>query len=363
MGGATGFDYFHDRFSDYVYGSRGITIATGFVSTESLMYLARLVRLNPQYYVSFDLYIGMPRATGLVQVHLDAAQNLSAALKDASIGTVYVVDDWPFHGKVYLFSDGVTNHAGLIGSSNLDGIRKEHRIGELDVLSDDPELLDQIDTFLSNTLKPASITLDEYAKSAPRTGGTVAPVEVSEFLADISEDRLDILNGVRRVTEADLASVKSTLSGNIFRHKLKTTAKSNLNVYHGTGRKNLRPDKTPYFRPRPWYEVEIILSKSERADTNAPPSSRDFTVVTDDGWTFEMRRQGDFKKNLRSLGELRILGKWIKGRMETAGALTIGDVASATTLTNYGRDDITLTPIKDGRWFLDFSSDLENDES
>ena len=52
---------------------------------------------------------------------------------------------------------------------------------------------------------------------------------------------------------------------------------------------------------------------------------------------------------------MTILGKWIKGRLENEGVLTVGDVITDETLRAYGRNTITMTKIKDSDdWFLDF---------
>ena len=80
-----------------------------------------------------------------------------------------------------------------------------------------------------------------------------------------------------------------------------------------------------------------------------------FTVVTDDGWKFNCKVSGDYSKNFRSEGDLKILGKWLKGRLENAGVLKVGDPVTAQTLREYGRDNFSLKKtIKEGIWFLDF---------
>ena len=54
-------------------------------------------------------------------------------------------------------------------------------------------------------------------------------------------------------------------------------------------------------------------------------------------------------------GVIGVLGKWIKGRLENEGVLTVGDVITDETLRAYGRNTITMTKIKDSDdWFLDF---------
>jgi len=52
---------------------------------------------------------------------------------------------------------------------------------------------------------------------------------------------------------------------------------------------------------------------------------------------------------------LKILGKWLKGRLENAGVLKVGDPVKQETLNQYGRDTFTLTQTSTpGLWYLDF---------
>lgn len=111
-------------------------------------------------------------------------------------------------------------------------------------------------------------------------------------------------------------------------------------------------------KPRHWYEVELIVPKSITAQNGYPQESTPeaiFDVVTDDGWSFKCKVSGTNSKNLRSEGDLKILGKWLKGRLENAGVLKVGDPVRRETLKQYGRDTFTLTKtIKPGVWYLDF---------
>lgn len=64
---------------------------------------------------------------------------------------------------------------------------------------------------------------------------------------------------------------------------------------------------------------------------------------------------GDCSKNFRSEGDLKILGKWLKGRLENAGVLSVGDPVTAETLRRYGCSTFTLTKTtRPDIWFLDF---------
>jgi hypothetical protein len=115
-----------------------------------------------------------------------------------------------------------------------------------------------------------------------------------------------------------------------------------------------------YEIPRSWYEVELIVPKQITESSEYPKADSDgeggvFQVITDDGWSFKCKVSGDFSKNLRSEGDLKILGKWIKGRLENSGALNPGDIVTNKTFEIYGRSYMTLSKIDgDDRWLLDF---------
>jgi hypothetical protein len=130
--------------------------------------------------------------------------------------------------------------------------------------------------------------------------------------------------------------------------------KSSLNVFFGEGRRN----QQGFVIPRPWYEVELIVSKNITQQKGYPSvlnNNSSFTVITDDGWSFKCKVSGDYSKNLRSEDDLKILGKWIKGRLENAGVLKPGEMVTDSILNRYGRSDIKLTQIKDSNnWYLDF---------
>jgi hypothetical protein len=85
------------------------------------------------------------------------------------------------------------------------------------------------------------------------------------------------------------------------------------------------------------------------------PCKIKFTVVTDDGYKFKCVTNGSYSKNLRSVGDLQILGRWLKGRMENKKVLKIGEKVTADTFVRYKRNTIKLTKttIPD-TWYMDF---------
>lgn len=157
-----------------------------------------------------------------------------------------------------------------------------------------------------------------------------------------------------------LADITSKLNGVVFDIPLKVTTrhqKSNLNVYYGKGRTNR---STGFTKPRHWYEAELIVPKriTDRdfyPKANNPKAGKIITVYTDDGWNFKCKISGTNSKNFRSNNDLKILGKWIKGRLENSGALQVGQLVTEDVLKRYGRNNFKLKGTSDPTiWMLDF---------
>ena len=175
------------------------------------------------------------------------------------------------------------------------------------------------------------------------------------------EDRNELLeghDGVEKVEKAGLSNIFSTRSDVSFKIPIKSddAPHSNLNVYFGKGREN----KKGLIKPRPWYEVELIVPKDitkRRYYPKAgyPKKESIITVYTDDGWKFRCKISGDYSKNFRSADDLKILGRWIKGRLENNGSLKVGEPVTDQVLKNYGRDNFELIGTKKPSvWLLNF---------
>ena len=125
-------------------------------------------------------------------------------------------------------------------------------------------------------------------------------------------------------------------------------------MYFGKGRKNFANGSV---LPRDWYEIEIIVPSTTTSKKGYPYNER-FWVITDDGYKFECKTSGDYAKNFRSASDLKILGRWIKGRMENRQVLKTGEKVTDYTLKKYNKDFISLTKTKiPNTWYLDFGTD------
>lgn len=318
---------FSDKWSQLFQSNNKIDIAVGYASNDSLLYLKKLIELNSPK--ELRLCLGMATFEGLFASQLDAARELDSFLNDQGYGSLFLCQQFPFHGKVQTFKTGDAVTAGLLGSSNLANIVPPVGISrnnyEVDILLEEQIPILELARFMDELLLKACVPFGEAVGS------------------------LKIITDPNRLMEArfDVVIVDPSTKENIWHSKtrdkfeipVKTTPKSNLNVFFGEGRRNHQG----FVRPRHWYEVEIIVGLETQRSGRNYPVNKEFIAYSDDGYKFVLKTSGDYGKNLRSRDDLTLLGRWIKGRMEVCESLTSGQPVNERVLEDYGRDSITLT--------------------
>lgn len=310
-----------------------IKIATGFISSDSLIELSKIVELNNK--PNIELLIGMHYFNGFTKAQYDSAIALHNTLQERNRGTVYISTSTMFHGKLYSFANSNKSYGALVGSSNLGSmVKSSSGLYEADCYFDDDKNIRQIDKTLSNLFQDIGVKISD--------------VSIDSF--NMHNVLLDNHYGVTRISHENLIKIWGTKSDVLFELPVKAEAKSNLNIFFGRGRVSSRGFEIP----RPWYETEFIVPAEITRLPNYP-KDQNFTVYTDDGWSFECRSQGQNAKNFRSLGDLQILGRWIKGKLELSGALRIGEPVTSEVLNNYGNNKVKLIGTsKPNVWLLDF---------
>ena len=326
---------FGSEFTRALSKASEVAVCTGYVAVESVIELTKLIDVFTNL-EKFDLIVGMAKFDGLTRPQISALEQLDGLLLARNLGGVYLSAALPVHSKVSLF-ESEEGPRVILGSSNLGSLTRATRQYEVDVLVQSDEVfVHQIESFLTLCLS-ASRPFQEVAEQIK-----VIPV---------GQHPLENLNGVQ---EIPLKEIPVPL-GRKYEIPVGVNPRSGLNVFFGKGRKSI----DGRLLPRPWYEVELIVPKSITALPGYPTVDHDngaFQVVTDDGYQFWCKTSGDYSKNLRSLGDLETLGRWIKGRLEQSGVLQPGDIATPETLNAYGRRTITLSKtVKPGVWLLDFS--------
>lgn len=332
---------FSEAFYKFLPQASRIDIAVGYVSSDALVELQKTIELNSNIRAA-NLVIGMHYFEHFTKAQYNAAVGLNRFLRRNNIGDVRLVTAFRYHGKLYSYSNSNGPFLGIIGSNNLSSIIEGgSRVYESSLLIDDVALAKRMGDFITYLSKTSTKSIEE--------------LDITEFNAENS--LLDGHEYVKKVEPRDVAiamSQRTNISFNIPIKPYEVSPQSNLNVFFGKGREA----KNGLVKPRHWYEVELIVPKEVTSKQGYPQSKTAdaiFDVITDDGWSFKCKVSGDYSKNFRSEGDLKILGKWLKGRLENAGVLKVGDPVRSSTLDAYGRNTFTLTKTKKpNTWYLDF---------
>lgn len=342
-----GCDTFSSVFTNLLKTSEQVDIAIGYISEKSLDHLAGSIHSRGKPYC--NLIIGMHYFEKFTYSQYASAKEIEKFLVDNKLGSVRLVNSFPYHGKLYSFRDKNNKLTSIIGSSNLNNIL-EHKVlrqYELDMLIDD-----------RNTNLKLKKFIDKLINISPELSSET-------LIIDSFKEVNNLMEGITGVEKIELENLNNFKNSIIPAQKIKlpiTTyeqaPKSNINAYFGKGRENTR---TKIIRRRPWYEVELIIPK---LITNLPwypragyPEKENIiTVFTDDHYKFECKISGTNSKNFRSVGDLKILGKWLKGRLENSGCLNMDEPVTDAVLTKYGRNNIEFIPsTTPNTWYLDFS--------
>ena len=330
---------FPDTFFSLLQKSISVKIASGYISEEAIAELLGLY--NHGLKIEMSLVIGMHYFEGFTVGQYEALLTLAELLNENNFGNVFLSKVSKYHGKIYSFSSRKNDYSAMIGSSNLTKISTSEKVYDTDILIYGETINADIERFLLDLQNKYCRKIQEINRSEIKI---VEPV-------NLFEDYLDVV----KVMDAEKIKAKESLTPISFAIEIKPEEKSHLNCYHGKGR------ETPngLVRPRPWYESNVMVPK-EITTLPEYPRNMEFTVITDDGYKFKCVTNGDSAKNFRSVGDLQILGRWLKGRMENKNVLKIGEKVTSDTFIRYRRNTIKLTKtLIPDTWYMDFGVDNE----
>jgi HKD family nuclease len=311
-------------------------IATGFVSSESLVELQRIADLRKGE-LSINLFIGMNYLSGFTQLQYKVLERLDEYFRLSKTGNVYVSPKALFHGKMYSFNDSNGGCIGsFIGSSNLAGFLGVSQ--------------NNIEADIHYAGEEASLINKQICSIVHDLGIGFHEADTPTHFLPPEKNLLKGHANVKELTTREFDIISSKCDGTIVEIPLKAGQKygrSNLNPYFGKGKTKGR------YSPRSWYEVELIIPKhTPNIELLPDKEGEPITVVTPEHFSFQCERQGDSSKNFRSSRDLRILGKWIKGEMENAGVIVCGELVTNETLMSFGKTKIVLKKSADNYWLI-----------
>jgi len=109
------------------------------------------------------------------------------------------------------------------------------------------------------------------------------------------------------------------------------------------------------WRPRGKNEAYLSLKKESREDDFLPPRAIRFTLITDDGYSFDCSKvQGEEGKNkgISTYDDNSIIGRYLRNRI----GVPDGHLVTKDDLLKYGRTDYTIEKLDDETFLLDLSA-------
>ncbi|MDD3416469.1 MAG: NgoFVII family restriction endonuclease [Lachnospiraceae bacterium] len=327
---------FVDRFNNAMKKADKVDIAVGYVSKGSIVELEKLVDENDIH--NIQLIIGMYYLEGMPEGTYNVTKKLNSKWKSKNIGVIKLVKTLKYHGKLYVFYKDGKPFEAFIGSHNLGAIKLEAtniRQYEISAVTTDKEEIEEIERFILQLgQENCSCDIDD-ADNMTLIRETNNALVGQEFVKKITGDEVEAY--INRVTDTSF-EIPLKVPENKADMNMRG---SNINVCYAKGRK------------RVWWETEIVVSKQIRDLQGYPEYQKPFMAVTDDGWKFMAWTCGDNNKNLYSKDDLKIMGRWIKGRLVAAGLVSPinnveNDVEGEGVITGemlkqYGRDTISIT--------------------
>lgn len=314
LGTSEGQETIIDCFNEQTAKADRIEIAVGYISRAALDELERLV---DEYSISnIHLTIGMYFIEGMPEGTYHSALKLNRKWTEAGIGEIKLVRAFKYHGKLYCFYKDGQPFSAIIGSANLGVIKLDannRRQYEIASLTDSRAECSEISDFIENL-------------KGPNCSANIAEAEGIPLIREVNTS----LSGIDAVTQLPPTGVqlymqhKTAIS---FVLPIKVPAfserhmddnrhytKSNINVCYAAPRSRRKS--------RDWYETQMTVSKEITCLEGYPEKNKTFFVITDDGYWFKAHTTSDGNKQFSAVGDELILGRWIKGRLATAGLVT-----------------------------------------
>jgi hypothetical protein len=298
------------------------------------------------------ILIGMVFHSGLADKQLIELESLDNDLKKINNDSGVFISRQEYHGKVYHIAEK-GDETLYIGSSNFSTHGFISRL-ECTVKIDDEAIKKESTAYLHYLFsKPTTSKLSDVClkrknrKVIPRPSNGLDSYKVS---ANAVPNKTRIVGFVDIELNVDKQPASS------------------LNLFFDKGRK----DGGGKYAPRPWFEIELSVSMKAIKNPFYPPTIPNpkkgggksrigyFNAYFKKGqnnYKIKMVVSADNGKNIAShkdSGGRSTFGEYIKGQLEAANVLRIGERITSETLANYGRSTIKLSKIDDDNYFIEF---------
>ena len=336
----------NDTFVDLASKAKNIIIASGYFGSSQIEEAKPLFLDIVKKGGKVTLIHGMGMWEGIRKSLENSISSLNIDLQKHSLKSgCYFYTKQRFHGKIYFFDNDDTQTC-IVGSSNFSKNGVVLNL-EANLLQTDKKNIELTSNFLKLLLKQSQIYDDGLL---PDKG--VSKKSKSLFL-DIPKDGYELPKDIwTRPIDFEIP--------------IRIQPKSSLNLTFGLGRK----DKKGLYAIRPYYEVEITIPKEywvkpviDLIPNQVKPAI--FEIFTDNNLYFQanFKRKTQNKLDSRPLHETggdfmssprEALGKFIKGKLISSGALKFGEAVSEETLLDYGNDKLKFKKLDGNRLYIEF---------
>ena len=334
---------FEKAFKASLLSADEIRIASGYTSFDTIkIYQNRLLSIAHNGGI-VKILVGMARFSGISEPAYYQLLNLNNKLKQHYVENgIYISTTLPYHGKIYEFSSQ-GNKTAFIGSSNFScsGLK-----GNLEATSsvEDANKIREISGYLD------ALFTDSFSKNIIELKATSLIKSKKKELINLEQKALakplkSNNTKFKNLNKSSLPSCSISIS------RVVGNMGSSINAYFGKGRKI---PNTNNYKPRGWYEVQIVTSSAEQSNPHFPKGN--FTAYTDDDFVIPMKTFGgnNGKKNFSSQGSEKIFGEWFKGKLEKEDILHKFEPITLEMLAEYGSDQIVLYKINNNEYYMTF---------
>lgn len=305
------------------------------------------------------ILIGMIFHAGVTKKQKEALEALDRDLRKLDEESGVYISSKEYHGKIYSIESGSVKNV-YVGSSNFSFEGFKNRLEYIVDLTDE-------------NAKNETLAYLEYLFSKPTTH-RLEDVELKLKSVRRVSIRPSVLLNDYKIDFSEYPDLNSVIGQFDLKIRADAQPNSSLNLYFDKGRSVKKTmqggSEKKIYTPRPWYEVELTSTKLDRQNPFYPPStlragsgkSREglfWGYFNDDGEWFKIRMvvHSDYGKNISShkdSGGRATLGRYLKGKLESAGVLKEGDRITSDTLDTYGRDYVSFKKIDDEHYIIEF---------
>ncbi|MGN0930265.1 MAG: restriction endonuclease PLD domain-containing protein [Thermoguttaceae bacterium] len=300
-----------DCFLEQLAQADRLDIAVGYVSCSSLKELDKLIY---EYNIKqICLNLGMYYIEGMPDKTYHTAVKFNQKWSNSGIGEIRIVNTLKYHGKIYCFYKNGKPFASITGSANLSFLKQDatnRRQYELSVLTTDPVECNNFSEFISKLKESRCSENISNITDMPRIFEKNTALSGIELVSEIPPSNVEFYRRCASYTSFILP-LKVPAEAERHMDDGRHFTKSNVNVCYAAPR-NKR-------KSRDWYEMQLTVAKEITHLKGYPQKNVPFFIVTDDGYWFKAHTTSDGNKQFSAVGDELIMGRWLKGRLATAG--------------------------------------------